>query len=308
MAPLILASLVALGIFVDDGLRMIEVLVWPVVLVFALMIFKKDIQSLVQRIRRFTTDAVEISFESTLNQLSNESGSEPDIKQALVSAKTDRSPRDTVLAAWDSLESSARRKIEDLMPPDEVFQEPVNRPLDYLEYKGALTPSAARIIWSLRSLRNQVLHFDSAAISSWNADRYAHQAAAMHQVIDAIVELPKVRLTALTLLILKINALIDTGEFDDITINEVREWIETKSILPTLDHRAKEYADFSSYRSEGPYTAFVAFYHERMAEIAEAYAGDEKRRWMVENRGLCLLLAWTNELVEQGSGWYPNEA
>ena len=30
---------------------------------------------------------------------------------------------------------------------------------------------------------------------------------------------------------------------------------------------------------------------------------DAQRKWGVENRGLCLLIAMTNEIVQQGSGW-----
>jgi len=39
----------------------------------------------------------------------------------------------------------------------------------------------------------------------------------------------------------------------------------------------------------------------------EGYAGNERRKWGIENLGLCLLLAWTNKIIQQGSGWYPNE-
>jgi hypothetical protein len=44
-----------------------------------------------------------------------------------------------------------------------------------------------------------------------------------------------------------------------------------------------------------------------MYQMYGGYAGNERRKWGIENLGLCLLLAWTNEIIQQGSGWYPSE-
>jgi hypothetical protein len=39
--------------------------------------------------------------------------------------------------------------------------------------------------------------------------------------------------------------------------------------------------------------------NSELKSILGGYAGDERRKWGVENSGLCLLLAWTNELIQQ---------
>jgi hypothetical protein len=44
-----------------------------------------------------------------------------------------------------------------------------------------------------------------------------------------------------------------------------------------------------------------------LQRMCNAYSGDERKKWGVENSGLCLLLAWTNEIIQQGSGWHPRE-
>lgn len=47
---------------------------------------------------------------------------------------------------------------------------------------------------------------------------------------------------------------------------------------------------------------FERAYEEKMNQIYNAYAGDERRKWGVQNLGLCLVLAWTNEIIQWGEG------
>jgi hypothetical protein len=44
-----------------------------------------------------------------------------------------------------------------------------------------------------------------------------------------------------------------------------------------------------------------------LQSIYGGYAGQERRKWGIENKGLCLLVAWTMEIIQQGSGWQSNE-
>ena len=85
-----------------------------------------------------------------------------------------------------------------------------------------------------------------------------------------------------------------------------RQIARTDDIIPFLKETTQGDSDFSLYGDDGPYSAFVEYYHEQMYQIFGGYAGNERRKWGVENLGLCLLLAWTNEIIQQGAGWYPN--
>ena len=127
------------------------------------------------------------------------------------------------------------------------------------------------------------------------------------KAIDAVAELPKVKLTAVTLLILDLNRLIDSKQFDDVTINEVYEWIKNENVIPSLAERTEGHFSPRDYGVDGPYGNFSAFYHDQLKRIYHAYGGDHAKKWGVENLGLCLLLAWTNQLIQQGSGWHPDE-
>ena len=120
--------------------------------------------------------------------------------------------------------------------------------------------------------------------------------------------IPAVKLTYLTSLILQYNSLIDTGRYDDITISDVHKHIEAGTVLRFIEERAGEDVDFSLHTSfSARDQSFEEYYARYLRSIYDAYAGNESRKWGVENRGLCLLVAWTNEIIQQGGGWYPRE-
>ena len=109
-------------------------------------------------------------------------------------------------------------------------------------------------------------------------------------------------LTFLTLLILQLNSMIDTGKYDDITIEEIHHHIDHGTILKFLKERGQKDIDLSVHLTGD----FQSFYIKQLQSLYDACAGDERRKWRVQNKGLCLLVAWTNEIVQQGSGWTPN--
>lgn len=211
------------------------------------------------------------------------------------------------MKAWETLEQSAKTKVEALLPDGESFVNPLQRPIDYLGFRGVLTPSTAGAVRDLRALRNQVAHSNVEFVSQEGATKYVELVISILGKVDSISDLPKVSLRAFTILMSEINILIDSGEFNDITIEEVYEWIKKEKILPCLGKRATGKIDLSLYDVKGPYSNFAKYYHDQMKRLADAYAGDHERKWGVNNLGLCLLLAWTNQLVQHGSGWYPDE-
>lgn len=108
------------------------------------------------------------------------------------------------------------------------------------------------------------------------------------------------KVTALTLLVLNINSLIDSGEYSDIRIKDIHEAIEGKRVLRFLQERAGKDIDLSLHLDSNVYGNFESYYEAYLENIYGGYAGQERRKWGVENSGLCLLVAWTNEIIQQG--------
>lgn len=296
----------------EQLIKLIDIVIWPSVVFSLVMILKKPIKSLLPFVENIKYKDFEVKFRKELDQIKEEA------EEAGIEIKTEIgekaeiyklveiSPSSAIIESWKDLEISARKKVGELAPSETKFKNLLHRPIAYLEYTGALTPSTARAIRELQSLRNKTAHTD-IKITKEDAIDYASLAKAILKQIEAIRELPRIKLTALTLLILELNHLIDSGKYNHITIKDVHQVVEHKRTIPFLTETTKGDADFSLYGVDGPYTGFVDFYHEQMYQIYSGYAGDEHRKWGVENLGLCVLLAWTNEIIQQGAGWHPNE-
>lgn len=106
--------------------------------------------------------------------------------------------------------------------------------------------------------------------------------------------------TALTLLILQINKLIDSGKYNDITIEDVHQAIESKNLLRFLKQKAGSDIDLSLQIDSTTYGGFEEYYETQINNIYAGYSGQERRKWGVEKLGLCIVLAWTNEIIQQG--------
>lgn len=103
------------------------------------------------------------------------------------------------------------------------------------------------------------------------------------------------KIRKLTYLILEFNAALDRGDSDEISLDDVNEHIRARDVLPWLARAAE--INLSEVDEKD-----ADEYHERLEMLRGAHQGRELRKWGVENRGLCLLLAWTNEIVDQHVG------
>jgi hypothetical protein len=108
------------------------------------------------------------------------------------------------------------------------------------------------------------------------------------------------RLSQLTLLINEVNALIDTNKYSDIGLDDVKNAMREKGLLRYLQKKGGQDIDLSLHLD--PKSSFEREYEERMQSIREAYGGNESRKWGVENHGLCLVVAWTVEILQQRQG------
>ena len=296
----------------ENLIKLLDVIAWPSVVLFVVFILRKPIKALLPFVENIKYKDFEVKFRKELDQIKEEAKEAGIEFETEINEKTyiykliEVSPTSAILESWKELEVSARKKVEELAPRDTTFRNLLQRPIAYLEYTGALVPFTAKTVRDLQSLRNQAAHSTELKLTKEDAIEYLSLSNGVLKQIEAIRELPKIKLSALTYIILELNQLIDSGKYNHITIENVHEAIKQKRIIPYLKETTKEDSDFSLYGCGGPYSSFVEYYHEQMYQIYGGYAGNERRKWGVENLGLCLLLAWTNEIIQQGAGWYPN--
>ena len=295
----------------DWLIELLDVLIWPLMVGVILFTLRRHIKQLLPLIQKIKYKDVEIEFTKRLEQVSEDVGElaqkdlSTDSDYARMIKLVDVSTKSAIIESWKGLEVAARAKVKQLRPPNEKFNNPLKRPLAYLDYKGAIHSTRAGAIRELHSLRNAAAHADGIVISKEDALEYVNLAKSIQTDIENIEYIPEIKHIVLTSLILHINHVIDTKKYDDISVDEVYGWIKAKIILPSLASRVGDDIDLSLFLNTDHYSDFVTYYHEELSRYYDAYGGDHRRKWGVENLGLCLLVAWTNEMIQQGTDWRP---
>ncbi len=216
----------------EQFINLIDVIVWPCVVFIMAVILRKPIKALLPFVENIKCKDFEIKFRKGLNQIKEEAEEAGIDLQTEIGEKTEIyklieiSPSSAILESWKELEVSARKKVEELAPPETKYKNFLQRPIEYLEYTGALIPSTARAIRELQSLRNQTAHSSNEKITKEDALEYSSLSKAILKQIESLRELPRIKLNALIFIIHELNHLIDSGKYDQITIEDVHKAIE----------------------------------------------------------------------------------
>jgi hypothetical protein len=111
-------------------------------------------------------------------------------------------------------------------------------------------------------------------------------------------------LVDLTFLILGLNHLIDCGVHTRISLNDAKASIRRGDVFAWLKKEFGDEIDVSLYDHNMAARDAIS---QSWKDLLAAYEGAERRKWGVQNNGICLLLAWTNELIQQRK-WHASLA
>ncbi len=289
-------------------------LVWPGVLLSFLFLFKKQLSSLISSIASAKYKDWEIHFKNEILKAEEEGKREgmPTLSgKEIESLKTKvcEDPAKAIVASWQNLEVITFKKLQKIFPKEHPESKDLKQgnALNILLLSGGLPPKTRRLLDQLQIIRNQIVHYPGEVKDFEYALKYVILTEQLSKTIEGIREFPLFNLHALTLLILEINHVIDTGKYDNITPDEIVDHLEKGTIFNFLKQRIGDDMDLSWFTNSTPlYKGFMDYYLENMEGFATGYGtSGGRRKWGVKNKGLCLLLAWTNELIQQGSGWHP---
>jgi hypothetical protein len=297
----------------EHFIALIDSIAWPATILVMFYMLRKPIKSLLPFVENVKYKDLEVTFRKGLQEARTEAGEAGiDFKSSSEEKENiyrlaETSPSYAIVEAWKEIELAAKDKINQLVKNKETLSEAQQDPLSHLELTGALIPSTIRAIRELWALRNQTIHIEDLKLSKEDVLEYVILAKAISKQINSITELPKQKLQLLTLLILEFNRLLDSGKYNHITIKDIHREIKNNNIIEYLRKETAGDSGFSMFTEKGPYYDYLDHYHEQMYQLYECCAGNERRKWGVEKLGLCLLVAWTNELIQGGSGWHPYE-
>lgn len=169
-----------------------------------------------------------------------------------------------------------------------------------------IPPKIETAMQNLQMLRNQIAHYPPEAVSNIDANEYIRIKDEIKKTIDAIQGVPAVQLNAIAMIMRNLSSVIDGGAYNHITISEVHQHIEDETILHFIADMDGA-NELKGILGSDLWKGFDRFYTKSLKSIYYGYAGNERRKWGIENSGLCLVMAWTVGIIQMGSGWHPNE-
>lgn len=109
---------------------------------------------------------------------------------------------------------------------------------------------------------------------------------------------PPYSLACMAMILFGLSALADSRNTDDVTLNDVKTHAREGDLIEFLTEKAG--GVFASGFLEGPSTKeFRAWYVKKICENCDAMDGRERRKYGIENRGICLLISYTAEIIQQ---------
>lgn len=99
--------------------------------------------------------------------------------------------------------------------------------------------------------------------------------------------------------------ILDAGHKESVSIDQVLEHVRNGTVLKYLGDSLDEYGYIellNMAKADNSEMSFETWYSRYLQSIL---SGGGKTGG-VENNGICLLLMWTIEIIQQGNHWQPN--
>lgn len=279
--------------------ELVKSTIWPFTLFIISLIFRKQIKDLFVNIHSIKAKEYEILFSKQIND--KIPGIKEKVKQTRLTKELqviiNNKPELAIFEAWRILERKAYEKASELKITEKRNGYSFLRDIEYQRLINT-----ASIIPELRNIRNLIAHGGAKNITKKFAREYIGYCEEIIKEIEKIKFLPKMKLSSLTYIIMNLNMLIDADVHKSITLEIIKTHIASNDVLQYLKSIFPDILDFSIQTSTD-YKDFLEKYYQELNEILGGYDGAERRKWGVEKNGICLLIAWTSEIIQRGSNW-----
>jgi len=111
---------------------------------------------------------------------------------------------------------------------------------------------------------------------------------------------PPYPMSGIAMILFALSNLLDEGTADDISIEEVKSHARDGDLVEFLTEKsggtfAMGILEMADYRN------FRAWYVDQIVANCISMDGRERRKYGIENRGICLLISYTAELLQQAT-------
>jgi hypothetical protein len=108
---------------------------------------------------------------------------------------------------------------------------------------------------------------------------------------------PPYHISSMAMILFGLSVLADSGKTDDITFTDVKKHVKAGDLIEYLTKKGG--GVFASGHLEGPsQKGFRAWYVEQIKGLT--IEGRERHCYGIENRGICLLISYTAEIIQRG--------
>jgi len=174
--------------------------VWPALVIIILLVFKRELAKIVQRLAHLKYKDLEIEFDKVRLQAEE---LPKDVMEELPAPKSpfftsledqvldavERAPSAAILLAWSGLEAAMASAVAKLAisPESPSYRSPMHN-IEMLSEYGGLPKSHANLLQEMRILRNKVAHEKDATLSITQdqALNYANVAFDMIQHLEQL--------------------------------------------------------------------------------------------------------------------------
>lgn len=161
----------------ENFIRILEILAWPFIVSTGMLLFKKDLSSVLRRLTKVETSAAKMMFDEEIKEVKNtiqqdpvlsEEGSDSWISEMKAIAKLN--PRAAIIEAWTSIEIAC---VEVGMVQGTTMRRFSPRVLEQFLYETPSFDNAMiKRVMDLRRLRNRVTHGVDADFEFIDAEKY----------------------------------------------------------------------------------------------------------------------------------------
>lgn len=117
---------------------------------------------------------------------------------------------------------------------------------------------------------------------------------------NADVMVPPYSMACVAQVLFGLSSLLDSGEADDITLEDVKTRAQNGDLIEFLAE--KDGGSFGSGFLDAPsWQRFATWYVQQIAENCRAMDGSERRKYGIKNRGICLLISYTAEMLQSAT-------
>ena len=173
--------------------EIIKAAAWPLAAVILALIFRKQVQDLLTRVKKGKVGPAEFEFEQGVRALQAEApGVLPTESKVPVESaevlRAETEPRSAVLEAWLGVESALRALAESKGMHVALAHQELTQVAHTLESSGVLKPRFVSLYRDLRHLRNQAAHEINFTPSAESVLNYVALARRLEASIRRLVE------------------------------------------------------------------------------------------------------------------------